>query len=424
MQGRSGVSSPWWQITLPCVLAVILASAIGLAGCAPEGTSEDDTTSQDGVNTSAPVPLDEDSYYVDATLGEWIDPETGYDTTREWTLEGGEWPVALIMSPSQSPQLLVAERDGMLSEALGPLGIDPVVERIDLPPRTFHALQRSKWPFAYMPLAVFTDYARSNDNQGGAGGLQYVAIAGSTAGGGYTLITMDDSIRTVADLTDKTVAQVNSNPVPGTLLASAARQAGLELGDGEGQIHLARGPGGDQLNAYEAGEVDAAIILNILKPVMLGRGSHVLTDFADVEYTPNYTVLCVERSVLEERPEVVEAFLEMHYQADQAAVAEWDASLQPVLLDSWNTYFESQTAESAAQRIVADWSGYEAILGEMYPEDRLDPRLLADCLEFVDDAGLWGWAGAVDTSRLSALELYDAVLESHGEPSQADGTVR
>lgn len=402
--------------------AALTLSVLTLSACgsAPSGDADADGAGQ----PPAAVALPDSAYHVDADLEPWVDPETGYDTTREWDLEGGAWPIALVMSPSQSPQLLVAERDGLLEKALGPLGIEPSVERIDLPPRTFHALQRSKWPFVYMPLAVFTDYCRTQENQGGAGGLQYVALAGSTAGGGYTLLTKDPAITSVADLAGKTVAQINSNPVPGTLLAAAAAEAGLSLGDAEGQIHLARGVGGEQLNDYEAGKTDAIISLNIVKGQLIAGGSMPVTDFADVKYTPNYTVLCVERSVLNERPEVVDAFLEMHYEADGIAVAEWETGLKALLMESWNGYFETQSAPSAAQRIVPTQDAFDAMLGDMYPEQRIDPEFLGDCFAFLTDNGLWGWDGVVDTARLSALERYDAVLASRGEESQLEGTRR
>ena len=403
-------------------VVVLILSMLTLSACGnrPSGDAGIDDSGQ----PPGAAALPDSAYHLDPGLEPWIDPETGYDTAREWELEGGTWPIALVMSPSQSPQLLVAERDGLLEKALGPLGITPSVERIDLPPRTFHALQRSRWPFVYMPLAVFTDYCRTQENQGGAGGLQYVAIAGSTAGGGYTLLTKDPSITGVADLADKTVAQINSNPVPGTLLAAAAAEAGLALGDSPGQIHLARGVGGEQLNDYEAGKTDAIISLNIVKAALIQSGSIPVTDFSDVKYTPNYTVLCVERSVLEERPEVVDAFLEMHYAADGVATAEWETGLKALMMESWNGYFETQTAPSAAQRIVPTQEAFDAMLGDMYPEHRIDPEFLGDCFAFLTDNGLWGWDGVVDTARLSALERYDAVLASHGEVSQFEGTRR
>lgn len=403
-------------------VAVLSFCVLGLSACG--GAPSSDAGADDAEEPAAAAALPDSAYYLDPDLEPWVDPETGYDTTREWELEGGAWPIALVMSPSQSPQLLVAERDGLLERALGPFGIQPVVERIDLPPRTFHALQRSKWPFVYMPLAVFTDYCRTQENQGGAGGLQYVALAGSTAGGGYTLLTKDPSITGVADLAGKTVAQINSNPVPGTLLAAAAAEVGLSLGEAEGQIHLARGVGGEQLNDYEAGKTDAIISLNIVKAQLIAAGSIPVTDFADVKYTPNYTVLCVERSVLEERPEVVDAFLKMHYEAHQTAAAEWDTGLKSLLMGSWNRYFESQAAPSAAQRIVPTQDAFDAMLGDMYPEQRIDPEFMGDCFAFLTDNGLWGWDGRVDTARLSALERYDAVLASHGEDSQLEGTRR
>ncbi len=367
---------------------------------------------------SARAPLPESAYHLDARLKPWIDPETKYDTSRSWKLEGGDWPIALVMSPSQSPQLLVAERDGLFAKALKPHGVTPTFERIDLPPRTFHALQRSKWPFAYMPIAVFTDYARGAANQGGAGGLQYVALAGSTSGGGYTMVARDPSIRTVKDLRGKLVAQMTSNPVPATLLAAELKKVGLKIGEGPDQVRLTRGVAGAQTNLYESGKVDALITLNILKAELLRRGSHAVTDFSDAGYTANYTILAVERSVYEGRPEVVKAFLEAHYKADKIAEREWDGELRPLMLRQWNDYFRAGAASSAQQRGVPDQAAFDIMLGNMRPEDRIDPRLLAACFATVERDGLWDWPGRVDVSRLSDLKLYDSVLTSHHEMPQ------
>jgi len=368
---------------------------------------------------NAPNALPASAYELDTSLPAWIDPETGYDTTREWKLDGGTWPVALIMSPSQSPQLLVGEREGIYSKALKPFGITPKIERIELPPRTFHALQRSKWPFVYMPYAVFTDYARTNDNQGGAGGLQYVALAGSTQGGGYTLITKNPAINSVADLKGKTVAGLENNPARIVLMQSAAEKAGLKLGTGDGDIRFSQGASANELNDYLAGKYDALIVLSIVKDRFLRTGSRPLTDFTDAGYTPNYTILCVERSVLEQKPEVVDAFLEAHYQGNLLAQREDPESLRKLLMESWNGYFRSQDSTVAAQRIAPDAVTFDRMLGNMTAEQRLDPNLLGDAFKYLDEEKAWGWAGTVDASRLTALDRYDKVLASHGEKPQA-----
>lgn len=385
-----------------------------LSGCGPKPAAKESASS----NEEAALP--DAAYHVDSKLETWVDPETKYDTTREWTLDGETWPVCLIMSPSQSPQLLLGEEGNKVyTEKLKAVGVTPKIEKIELPPRTFHALQRSKWPFVYMPYAVFTDYVRTNENQGGAGGLQYVALAGSTAGGGYTLITKDPNIKSVADLAGKSVAGLEHNPARIVLMEAAAKKAGLKLGDGAGDIRFSTGESANDLNDYLAGKYDALIVLSIVKDRFLRTGSHVLTEFTDVGYTPNYTILAVERSVLEERPEVVEAFLEAHYESQQLVEKEDPAKLRSRLMESWNGYFRSQDTTVAAQRIMPDQASFDRMLGSMYPEDRIDPNLLGDCLKYLDENDAWGWDGEVDSSRLLALDLYDKVLKGHGEEPQS-----
>jgi len=404
--GRPGLHAR----VLIAVLTVVLGAPL-LTGCAAPA-DKPAAAAQEGA-------LPDSAYQVDPSLPKWIDPDTGYDTTREWKIDGGEWPVALIMSPSQSPQLLVGERDGVYTNALKPFGITPKIERIELPPRTFHALQRSKWPFVYMPYAVFTDYCRTNDNQGGAGGLQYVALAGSTQGGGYTLITRDPAIKSVADLKGKTVAGLEHNPARIVLMQSAAEKAGLKLGSGAGDIRFSEGKSADDLNDYLAGKYDALIVLSIVRDRFLRTGSRALTDFTDVGYTPNYTILCVERSVLEQKPEVVDAFLEAHYQGNLAAMQQSPQQLDTLLMKSWNGYFRSQDSTVAAQRIAPDLAAFEQMLGNMTAEQRIDPKLLRDCFAYLDDNAAWGWDGAVDASKLMAFDRYDKILAAHQEKPQA-----
>ena len=402
------------HVVQPSHLAALMCCAlliIALAGCSEGDQPKSSRSAADALPSSA--------YELDPSLPEWIDPDTGYDTSREWKLEGGTWPVALIMSPSQSPQLLAGERDGVYTKALKQFGITPKIERIDLPPRTFRALQRSKWPFVYMPYAVFTDYSRAHDNQGGAGGLQYVALAGSTQGGGYTLITKDPAINSVADLKGKTVAGLENNPARIVLMQSAAQKAGLKLGTGDGDIRFSQGASSNELNDYLAGKYDALIVLSIVKERFLRTGSRALTDFTDVAYTPNYTILCVERSVLEKRPEVVDAVLEAHYQGNLLAQKEKPEALRRLLMESWNGYFRSQDSTVAAQRIAPDAATFDRMLGNMTAQQRLDPNLLGDAFKYLDEEKAWGWAGTVDASKLTALDRYDKVLASHGEKPQA-----
>lgn len=388
-------------------LAALLVLLLAAYGCTKADTQPaKESAEEPGVPDTA--------YYLDPDLEQWIDPDTGYDTTREWQLDGGEWPILLAMSPSQSPQLIAGWEAGVYQEAFSPLGITPSIEKLDGPPRVFHALERSKWPIAYVPLAVFMDYVRSADNQGGAGGLQYVAIAGSSSGGGYTLLARDASIATLADLKGKTVGFLNTNPVPGTLLTKAIEEAGMAPED----VAFTFGESGEQLNKYSAGELDAVVSLNIFKAQLLASGSHAVTDFAEVGYEPNYTVLVVERTVLEERPEVVEALLQAHYDSQKLAEEQWSTTMVGTLRASWNEFFATQNTEWSTQRPVDSDQAYAAMLGNMWPDMRLDRDLVSDCFAFNSRHDTWGWGAPVDIEKLVDYEPFNKVLEENGEPLQ------
>lgn len=400
-----------------CLALTLCISLLVITGCAAK------TPVRASDSASAPVtaaePLPDSAYYMKTGLAKWVDPDSGYDTTRTWKLDGGTWPVMMLLSPSQSPQALYGFDQGLFQKKLGALGITPELQRLDGPPRVFHALERSQWPFVYMPLAVFMDYVRSADNQGGAGGLQYVALAGSTSGGGYTLIAKDSAIKSVADLKGKKVGFLNTNPVPGTLLTKAAENEGLRIGDGANDIHVFFGEAGKQMNAYAAGKYDAIVTLNIYKAALLKQGSHPVTDFANVGFTANYTILCVERTVLEKRPEVVKAFLEAHYDANAPAEAAWkDGSAIGTLMKSWNGFFEGQNTKWSTQRPVASEAAYKMMLGNMQPELRLDRELISKCFEFNSVHKTWGWSGTVDPAKLVDYEPFNTVLKERGTSLQ------
>ena len=403
--------------------ALVCAAILILPGCSSKPATPASATRSASSSATASVvasaALPASAYETQPGLQKWVDPDSGYDTTRHWELEGGKWPVMVVLSPSQSPQALFGFDAGIYQRKLAPLGITPELQKLDGPPRVFHALERSQWPFVYMPIAVFMDYVRSPQNQGSAGGLQYVALAGSTAGGGYTLVSKNPAIKSVADLKGRTVAFQNTNPVPGTLLTKAAANAGLAVGDGPDDVHISFGPAGDQMNKYEAGRYDAMVTLNIYKAALFKTGSHPVTDFADAGYTANYTILVVERSVLEKRPEVVKAFLEAHYDADKLAGPAWaNGSALGVLFRSWNAFFKGQNTNWSTQRPVPTEAAYKAMLGNMQPEIRLDRDLMADGFKFNTVHRTWGWPGGVDVSRIVDYAPFNAVLKANGEAPQ------
>lgn len=94
------------------LLAALLAALLLITGCT-SATNDQGSDSSAGGEAGA---LPDSAYRLDPTLPTYIDPDTGYDTTRDWALEDTTWPVCLIMSPSQSPQLLLGE------EKSGPTG--------------------------------------------------------------------------------------------------------------------------------------------------------------------------------------------------------------------------------------------------------------------------------------------------------------
>jgi hypothetical protein len=404
-------------------LVGLLAAALLVAGCAGAGGSTP-TIAPSATATSTPMPpsaasssapLPDTAYYLWPGLPSWVDTQTGYDTAKQWDLSGGTWPVAVFMNPAQAPQLLAGMKAGVYQSKLKPFGITPVVEPIDGPPRAWHALQRSKWPFAYVPLTVYLNFVRTQHNEGGAGGLQYVVIAGSAAGGSQTLLAHDPKIKTVADLKGKTVGMSMGSPVRGVLLEDAAAAVGLKVGTGPDDIHIdmTYKSNSDVLNGYAAKEYDAVISMSITKAALIEMGSHRVTGFPD---TPTTMALVVERTVLEQRPDVVKAFLESHYEGQRLVVPTWDTDGLAMLMQGWNAYFKSQPdLPQSPQRLVSTVAEYRTLLADVRPDDRVRRDYLTKCFKFIDAYKMWDWRGVVDTSKLVDYDLYNEVLKAHGE---------
>ena len=410
-------------LTVAAVTAIALTATI-LTACATSAnapTASPASAPTTGQPAGAPQaviatqPMPTSAYYLDTTLPSWEDTTSHYDTSKQWKLSGGKWTIALFMNPALAPQLLEGMKAGVFQAKLKPLGITPVVEPIDMPPRAFHALQRSKWPFIYVPIAVFMNYVRSDRNEGGAGGLQYVAIAGSMAGAGRTLMTKDPSIKSIADLKGKLVGVPDASTPALVLLADAAAKAGLKVGNGPNDIHVGYGTSSEVLNSYTAGHFQAVLVTDILKKQVASQGSQALTDFSQESFTSNLMILCVERSVLEKRPDVVKAVLEAHYQGNLLAQKNWNTTEAALLMNEWNGYFKTQAGgPKNSQRLTPSVAAYKMLLGEAHPEQLLSRTSLASNFQFMNDNHTWGWPGIVDTTKLVDYAPYNAVLKEHG----------
>ena len=205
------------------------------------------------------------------------------------------------------------------------------------------------------------------------------------------------------------------SPVVGVLIEEAAAKVGLKVGSGPGDIHIDMRykSNSDVLNGYAAGEYDAVVSMSVTKVQLINMGSHRVAGFPD---TPTVMVLAVERTVLEQRPDVVKAFLEAHYASEKLVVPAWNTAGIAMLLQNWNDYFKTQFAEpQAPQRLVPTVAAYRTMLANVHPEDLLSRDFLTKCFQFMGAYHLWDWPGVVDTSKLVNYDLYNAVLAEHGQ---------
>ncbi|MGY1661923.1 ABC transporter substrate-binding protein [Geodermatophilus sp. SYSU D00705] len=138
--------------------------------------------------------------------------------------------------------------------------------------------------------------------------LQCITNANSTAGNpdfGAVVVPGDSPIQSMADLAGRTVSVNTLNNIGDTTIRSVVEEAG---GD-PGAVQFVEIPFPDAPAALQSGQVDAAWILDPFLTEAVDAGARVLSyNFSD--FHPELDISCVftSQQLLQEQPEVVEAF--------------------------------------------------------------------------------------------------------------------
>jgi NitT/TauT family transport system substrate-binding protein len=138
--------------------------------------------------------------------------------------------------------------------------------------------------------------------------LQCVTNANSTAGNpdfGAVVVPGDSPIQSMADLAGRTVSVNTLNNIGDTTIRSVVEEAG---GD-PAAVQFVEIPFPDAPAALQSGQVDAAWILDPFLTEAVDAGGRVLSyNFSD--FHPELDISCVftSQQLLQEQPEVVEAF--------------------------------------------------------------------------------------------------------------------
>ncbi|MGY1631987.1 ABC transporter substrate-binding protein [Geodermatophilus sp. SYSU D01186] len=138
--------------------------------------------------------------------------------------------------------------------------------------------------------------------------LQCITNANSTAGNpdfGAVVVPGDSPIQSMADLAGRTVSVNTLNNIGDTTIRSVVEKAG---GD-PGAVQFVEIPFPDAPAALQSGQVDAAWILDPFLTEAVDAGARVLSyNFSD--FHPELDISCVftSQQLLQEQPEVVEAF--------------------------------------------------------------------------------------------------------------------
>ena len=171
------------------------------------------------------------------------------------------------------------------------------------------------------PVPAISAYAKS--------GGDVVILSGATKGGAVLVTGQDSEIKSVADLSGKTVAipQIgNTQYVTVTAVANA-----------------------DVANMMERGDIDAALVPEPWGATLEEQGAKILLDYDEIYMEGNYdvAVVVVRKEFMEEHPDLVEKFLQEHEAATAKINDDQEGSLTAI-----NQELDAATGKALSESII------------------------------------------------------------------------
>lgn len=156
------------------------------------------------------------------------------------------------------------------------------------------------------PVPAISAYAKS--------GGDVVILSGATKGGAVLVTGQDSEIKSVADLSGKTVAIPQIGNTQYLCLLDLLEQNGLKQVSEGGDVTVTAVANADVANMMERGDIDAALVPEPWGATLEEQGSKILLDYDEIYMEGNYdvAVVVVRKEFLEEHPDLVEKFLQEH----------------------------------------------------------------------------------------------------------------
>ncbi|MBQ6807948.1 MAG: aliphatic sulfonate ABC transporter substrate-binding protein [Firmicutes bacterium] len=197
----------------------------------------------------------------------------------------------------------------------------------------------------------------------------FVVIAGASNGGAALVIRNELDFRSVADLSGKVVAIPQLGNTQHLSLLNLLSENGLSPKSEGGNVEVVAAGNADILNMMDQGSIDAALVPEPWASTILAQtDSRLAMEYDEIWMGGNYStaVVIVSKDFLEESPEIVSTFLEVHKATTQFIQENPEAAAEMA-----NRQIEAETGKLIEESILQ--SAFERLrITYALPEESLE----------------------------------------------------
>lgn len=223
-------------------------------------------------------------------------------------------------------QALVMKNEGTLEETLGE-GFEVSWTSFTAGSSEVEALFAQEIDIGYIgPVPAINGNVKSDGD--------VVVIANAADAGAVLVVSADSGITSVADLDGKTVAIPQTGNTQHLCLLNLLSQNDLSPVSDGGTVEVVAVDNSNLQNMFDQGSIDAALVPEPWGTILTSSDNiDLLLDYEDIYYSGNYpvAVIVVRKDFLEEYPEVVETFLQVHIDTTEAINADLDSSVDAMI---------------------------------------------------------------------------------------------
>lgn len=359
------------------LMLVFMAAALGLTGC-----SSGDGSSSSGSGTNSTSESDADSASgtdAGATSGSNADAE----------------PVEVRMAyfPNIThAQALVMKNEGSLEEALGD-GYEVSWTSFTAGSSEVEALFAQEIDIGYIgPVPAINGNVKSDGD--------VIVIANASDAGAVLVAAADSGISSVEDLDGKTVAIPQVGNTQHLCLLNLLSQNDLSPVSSGGTVEVVAVDNSNLQNMFDQGSVDAALVPEPWGTILTSSDNvELVLDYQDIYYSGNYpvAVIVVRKDFLEEYPEVVETFLQVHIDTTDAINEDLDGAADAMIEEIYNV-----TGNEYEKDVILSSFSRTTVTVELN-EDAL--------LEFADVSLAEGFIDELPDDSLVDLSILEGLLD-------------